>query len=236
VLRDDELREAVERDEARAVAEYERRATDPRLDRYYARVGNVVEAAALERRARVRRLLRTLGQPSELRVLDIGCGDGSDLLDLAASGWSTDHLAGVEIHTAALERARARLVGATLLQANAAELPFPSETFDAVMQTTVLSSVVDPTVRTAIADEMWRVTRRGGLLVSYDMRSAGKNPHLVGIERSELVRLFGSRGPVVVERITVPTRIASRVPAVVAAALKEFPWIRSHYLLHQTRT
>jgi ubiquinone/menaquinone biosynthesis C-methylase UbiE len=171
-----------------------------------------------------------------MRVLDVGCGDGSDLVDLIAAGWSPRLLTGVEIYPGALLRARQRLPEARLLQANAAQLPFPAESFDAVFQTTVLSSVVDADVRKAIADEMWRVTRSGGLIISYDMRSRGKNRQLVGIDASELARLFGHPGTFALEGITLSLRIAGRMPRWVTRALSALPWLRSHFLFYQTRT
>jgi SAM-dependent methyltransferase len=232
---DDDLATAIRDDAERAVVEYRRRAEDSRLAGYYARIGNALARSTAERRHRLRTLLATIGSPPTMSVLDVGCGSGEDLADLAKAGWDPSLLAGVEIFPDALAEARRVLPKARLLGGNAAQLPFLSESFDATMQCTVLSSILDPRVRSAVAKEMWRVTRRGGLLVSYDMRSGGRNPHLVGIDREELARLFGSRGGFAVEPITLPLAIASRVPASIAGALNRAAFLRDHYLFWQER-
>jgi ubiquinone/menaquinone biosynthesis C-methylase UbiE len=232
---DDDLAEAIRDDAKRAVVEYRRRAKDGRLASYYARIGKALARSTAERRQRLRLLLATIGTPPTMKVLDVGCGRGEDLADLAKAGWNTRLLAGVEIFPDALAEARRVLPNALLLEGNAAQLPFASESFDATMQCTVLSSILDPRVRLAVADEMWRVTRRGGLVVSYDMRSGGRNPQLVGIDRGELARLFASRGVFAIESITLPLAITSRVPPVMARALNRVSFLRDHYLFWQKR-
>lgn len=227
--------DAIERDAERAIAEYERRAKDPRLAAYYQRIDRPLRDANVARRRKVRAVLESLAPAPALRVLDVGCGDGADLADLADAGWNPDLLSGVEIFLPSLRVATSRLPRAKLVRANAAALPFPTGSFDAVIQTTLLSSILDPAVRKAVVDEMWRVTRVGGVLISNDMRSAGRNPHLVGIDRPELSVLFGRNGPFEVERITLSLRIASRVPSPVASALAFVPWLRTHYLVTQPR-
>lgn len=232
---DEDLARAIDRDAQRVVGEYRRRSGDKRLARYYARIGKALERSSNERRQRVRSLLRTIGTPRAMTVLDVGCGRGEDLADLLRAGWDPANLAGVEIFSDALTEARRVLPEATLLLGNAAHLPFASGSFDAAMQCTVLSSILDARVRMAMADEMWRVTRPGGLLISYDMQSAGNNPQLLGIDREELVNLYGAKGRFKVEPMTLPLAIASRVPEPLARGLNHLPFLRDHFLLWQVR-
>jgi SAM-dependent methyltransferase len=96
-------------------------------------------------------------------LLDVGCNVG-DLLKFCGETWPALRLAGVEINSDALERARQSLPGADLRLAGADALPFPDESFDCVTCIEVLEHVPAARRRRAVA-EMWRVLRRGGRLV-----------------------------------------------------------------------
>jgi ubiquinone/menaquinone biosynthesis C-methylase UbiE len=102
------------------------------------------------------------------RVLDVGCGEGYFLHRLMEFGAA--QAVGIDLMPERVEAARRRYPDLRFIRANAAELPFADGEFDVVTQFTCLSSVLDPGLRRAIASEMWRVLRPGGVVVSYDMR------------------------------------------------------------------
>jgi Methylase involved in ubiquinone/menaquinone biosynthesis len=228
----EQIEKAVDLDAARVREEYARRRTDPRVARYYVRVGPAVERANASRRQRVLRELDVLGPRDTLRILDIGCGSGDDLAFLHDRGFKLEHLVGVDLLEEDVRRTMARVPGATLKVANAADLPFPDESFDATLQTTVLSSITDPDVRAAVAREMVRVTRATGLIISWDMRVAGtRNPHLVAIDEGEVRRLFGAAGDLEMFRTTLSIRISSRVGPRVASVLAHVPSALHHLVV-----
>jgi SAM-dependent methyltransferase len=101
-------------------------------------------------------------------ALDIGCGSGYLLHRLMEFG--IGEVTGVDLMPERIEAARRRYPQPRFVCANAAQLPFADGEFDIVTQFTCLSSVLDPGLRSAIAAEMWRVVRPGGVVVSYDMR------------------------------------------------------------------
>lgn len=113
------------------------------------------------------------GSPVDLeraRVLDVGSGTGyfaHRLVDFGAQA-----VTGVDLMSGRVEEAQRRYPGLPFVCANAAELPFPDGQFEIVCQFTLLSSVLDIDLRTAIAAEMWRVTAPGGIVVSFDIRRA----------------------------------------------------------------
>lgn len=104
------------------------------------------------------------------RVLDVGCGSGYLLHRLLEFGAGA--ATGVDLMPARIEAARLRYPQLTFVCANAAELPFSNGEFDLVTHFTCLSSVLDPGLRAAIAAEMWRVVRPGGVVLSFDIRPA----------------------------------------------------------------
>lgn len=104
---------------------------------------------------RVRRLLELLSVRRGQRVLEVGCGAGNilDKIDGAS-------LFGVDLSTALLHKARARLGSRAELHEGFAEsLPFPDASFDRVYCSEVLEHVVDPV---AVLREMRRVLKSDG--------------------------------------------------------------------------
>jgi SAM-dependent methyltransferase len=97
--------------------------------------------------------------PGGGRVLEIGCGLGGVLRHL-----ESDHrTSGVDLSSFALARARHDLARSGLAAAEATELPFRGQTFDAVLAKHVLEHLADPAAALA---ELARVLRSpGGLLV-----------------------------------------------------------------------
>ena len=218
-------RDATAREAAAVRAEYERRLGDPVLQRYYARAAGAIERTRRARRERLLELLDRLGERDGLRVLDVGCGDGGDLRWLTGRGFAARHLAGVDLFPGLIARAP-RDTGTLLAVADAAELPFRDGGFDAVVQTMALSSIVDPLVRSRVAAEMLRTVRRGGLVISYDMRTADGNSRVIALDEPELRRLFRGAGPLSVEHHGLHLGIASRVPAVIGSLLARISLLR----------
>jgi ubiquinone/menaquinone biosynthesis C-methylase UbiE len=96
-------------------------------------------------------------------ALDVGCGYGADVLDLAKRLKPGGHAIGVDISEAMITEARRRTAGigprVSFLVADALALPFEDNTFDICRAETVLQHLADP--RRAVS-EMVRVTRPGG--------------------------------------------------------------------------
>lgn len=137
-------------------------------------------AATLDKRAaasdhvRLRKALMTLAgvQPGET-IVDVGCGTGPLLLDLARAVGPTGHVIGIEPQPYLAAQARAKLAREGLteiaeVRAGRAEtLELPDACADACIAQTVLLHVSPTTFQRAQA-EMVRVTRPGGRVVTLD--------------------------------------------------------------------
>lgn len=112
-------------------------------------------------RHRVRWVLDHLHAGPGDRVLDAGCGLGNvtHVLERAVPGLA---VTGVDLDPDRAAAARAQGVGAPLLAADDARLPFPDRTFRTVVCSEVLEHVPDDV---AVLRELHRVLRPGGHLV-----------------------------------------------------------------------
>jgi SAM-dependent methyltransferase len=126
------------------------------------------------------------------RILEVGCGTGKWLRDLIAWGADPEQLFGVELLQASAARARRLCPQTVTIECgNAAELRFEPASFDIVLQATVFTSVLDPVMKQAMAAEMLRVLRPGGVIVWYDffLRNP-RNPYVQPVTKEDIRNLF----------------------------------------------
>jgi SAM-dependent methyltransferase len=102
-------------------------------------------------------LVRGIDVAAGQRLLEIGCGEGSNLYHLRARGVRGY---GIDFSPKRVSFAR-RATGATLAVADAARLPFAGESFDAVLIRDLLHHLPNPG---RALDEAHRVLRPGGRL------------------------------------------------------------------------
>ena len=99
-------------------------------------------------------------------VLDVGCGTGFPLLELAQRLGRPATVHGLDLWTLALERARFKrdvlgLANATLTRGDGAAMPFRDAQFDLVVSNLGINNFAEPD---AVFREIRRVLRRGGRL------------------------------------------------------------------------
>ncbi len=120
------------------------------------------------------------------RVLDLGCGSGSRLPPLRPS-----LLVGLDILEQRVQLSREAGLHNGYLCADGATLPLATDSIDLVAMSTVLSSVLNSSLRRAIAQETDRVLREGGAILWYDFRAPNRgNRHTLRVARRELRALF----------------------------------------------
>jgi ubiquinone/menaquinone biosynthesis C-methylase UbiE len=93
------------------------------------------------------------------RILDLGCGTGMFLRELARRG---KLVVGIDSSAKMLGIARKRTCGASLVCADADHLPFNDRRFDVVVSVTLLQNVPEPV---ATMKEIARVLKSGGVAI-----------------------------------------------------------------------
>jgi len=112
-------------------------------------------------------LFRHLELRRGISILDVGCGTGFPLFELANAYGPSCQVTGVDVWTEALERARAKLrvqglPNVTIVEADAAAMPFPDAQFDLITCNLGLNNFADPA---AVLAECFRVAKLGGRVV-----------------------------------------------------------------------
>ena len=195
--------------------------------------GNGAILAELERR--VESVLREahLVPLTGLKILDVGCGYGHFLGLLRTLGAAPSDLHGVDLLPERIELARARHPDLDFVIGNGEELPYPHGAFDLVLLFSVLTSILDPRVQANLAAEARRMLRPGGAILWYDLRYDNPwNPHVRGLRRREITRLFPDLIPALQTTTLLPPlarRLGPFTP-VLYPLLARIPLLRTHQL------
>jgi SAM-dependent methyltransferase len=188
-----------------------------------------------ERQAALRALLAARGLLSLAgrRVLDVGCGNGSELAHLLLLGAEARHLKGVDLLQERVAAARAAHPELAFSCANAETLDEPDSAFDLVMLFTVLSSILDPVMEGHLCAEVGRILKPGGAVLFYDFRFRNPfNPRVHGVTRGALRRLFPGYA-LEVKSVTLLPPLARRLGRRTEALypiLARLPFLRTHLL------
>ena len=223
-------------DEPAAVARrYARRADDdPRYHPWQPAVQRERQGRQRALVALLRRHLRDRAAAS-IDVLEVGCGHGSNLLELMTLGFDPARLVGNELLPARAAEARRRLPAATALhEGDALALPFAAGSFDRVLQATVFSSLLDEAFRARLAQRLWHWVRPGGAVLWYDFAwDNPRNPDVRGVPLRDLRELFPHAAFVDARRVTLAPPLARALgrvhPALIGAA-GALPVLRTHWL------
>lgn len=189
-----------------------------------------------ERHRETLRLLAAHGfHPLEnMRILDVGCGDGNMLRQLLQWGVSPQLLAGIELRSEPVEKALHLNPNLDIRCGSATKLPWPDAAFDLACQHTVFTSILDSLMRQQIAAEMARIIRPGGAILWYDfIYDNPHNPDVRGVKAKEIKKLFPEFKQYL-HRITLAPFVARRLPesllSVLYPLLSAIPLLRTHYL------
>ena len=214
-------------------ARYARRTDDGRYSLLRPDVWQTVQ----ERQRALLRMFarRRIADLGALRLLEVGCGAGGNLLELLRLGFAPDRLAGIELLPARCAQARAvlpqalRLIEGDALQADVAEA-----SQDIVFVSTVFSSLLDDGFQQRLAAAMWRWTKPGGAVLWYDFTVDNpRNPDVRGVPLRRVRMLFPQAAAIDARRVTLAppiARAACRVHPSLYTALNALPLLRTHLL------
>lgn len=193
----------------------------------------------LGRQEKERALIRWLEEArlaptSELSLLEIGCGSGSNLLQFLQLGFLPENIVGNELISERAALARHFLPAETkILIGDACALELPEASFDVVFQSTVFTSILDDAFQEKLANRMWLLAKPGGGILWYDfVYNNPSNPDVRGVSVRRIRKLFPG-GELKAWRLTLAPPIARRVTALhptLYTLFNVFPLLRTHVL------
>ncbi|MDM8553352.1 class I SAM-dependent methyltransferase [Desulfococcaceae bacterium HSG7] len=178
---------------------------------------------------------------AEMKILEVGCGNGRRLRNFQRLGAVPSNEYGIELLDIFVEDAQILSSNCHIRQGDASALPYTSEFFDIVYQRTVFTSIFDVQIKMNIALEMLRVLKSDGCIIWYDFRlNNPKNPDVKGVSKKEIVSLFPNcRFDFTLVTLAPPlTRAIAPYSYLLCYLLDKLPFLRTHYLgiIRKTRT
>lgn len=194
-----------------------------------------VTKALFERNERVIRLLARYHPQGlgNLKLVEVGCGTGGNLLDFIRWGFSVHHLKGLELLPERALQARMVLPEGIVFEGDARLAKIDAESQDIVFQSVVFSSILDAAFQADLAQTMWKWVKPGGAVLWYDfVVNNPRNPDVrkVGIE--QVKRLF-PEGRLRYQRVTLApplARLLCRIHPALYDVFNCLPWLRTHVL------
>ncbi|GGG70312.1 class I SAM-dependent methyltransferase [Paenibacillus radicis (ex Gao et al. 2016)] len=130
-------------------------------------------------------LIGQISFPRGTKVLEAGCGTGRTACYLASLGCNVTAIdRNKDMIQKAINRARISNLPVRIVQADAASIPFPDETFDAVFT----ESVTAFTQGSSAIREYWRVLKPKGVLYDRELAFARK---LTTVQKKKLQSFYG---------------------------------------------
>ena len=211
---------------------YARRAASDRYSPLRADVWQTLQ----ERQRALLRLFADLGWTdlAALRLLEVGCGGGANLLELLRLGFAPENLVGAELLPERLAQARRVLpAGVQLFEGDASSLNIAPASKDIVFVSTVFSSLLDDAFQRRLAEAIWSWARPGGGVLWYDFTV--NNPHNADVRGVPLkrVRALFPQGRLRHERITLAppiARLVTRLHPSLYTLFNALPLLRTHAL------
>lgn len=165
-------------------------------------------------------------------IVDFGCGTGARLREFMRFGAVPEQLFGMDLSMERLEISTQLNPRLRVQRASCARAPYREQVFDIVINSTMMSSILDDRLATDIASEMRRVLKPNGVILWYDMRvNNPRNPSVRGYSLRRIRQLFPGW---VIDAVPVA------LPTLLASVIEIMPWLyaplnvvrvaRTHYL------
>lgn len=168
----------------------------------------------------------------EARIVDMGSGFGSRLRTMQRLGAIPENLYGVELSMERAAISRRISPNFSVVCGDVSKTPLPARNFDIVMNSTMMSSILDDALATRIAREMKRLLRPGGIVLWYDMRYDNPfNKDVRGYGRRMIEDLFPG-AKITCYSVTLIPMLTRKldISAWLYHLLHLVPFLRSHYL------
>jgi SAM-dependent methyltransferase len=170
---------------------------------------------------------------TNMKLVEVGCGAGGNLLEFLRFGFPPEHLTGIELLEDRVAIATKVLPAGIVRAGDAASADIHLASQDVVFQSVVFSSLLDDDFQQDLANKMWSWVKPGGGVLWYDfIYNNPRNSDVRGVPVKRIKQLF-PQGNMTVKRITLAPPIARsvcRIHPSLYSVFNFFPFLRTHVL------
>ena len=186
-------------------------------------------------RVLIKNILAPYLQPlNKKTLLEIGCGNGINLLEFIRLGFLPENITGIELLPERAEHAKSILPKSiTVINDDATNIDSERIKYDVVFQSTVFTSILDQSVQIELANIMWQLAKPGGGILWYDfIYNNPNNPDVRGVPIKRIRELF-PEGEFITKKVTLAPPIAralTRLHPALYTTFNTIPFLRTHAL------
>jgi len=167
------------------------------------------------------------------KILDVGCAHGARLMDLVTYGAPPKNCCGLDLVPYNLRLGKSRYPNINLFLGDGSSLPFGNDAFALVYAFTLFTSILDPEMKAAVAREIIRVMKPGGVFFWWDFFITPPGSRDTrGVGKREIQSLFpGCR--IKLKRVTLALPLAVMLAPyswLLCLMLEKIPLLCTHYL------
>ena len=210
---------------------YDSRKIDKRVQKHYKHFHSYY-FIRVERELRFNEILkRKFSEISRLKIIEIGAGNGHNLIFFHRLGIPWKNIWANEL----LEDRGEELIhnlhpGSHICIGNALDLDFRQQ-FDIVLQSTVFTSILDNDFKRQLAKKTFEMIKSGGIVLWYDFKY--NNPHnkdVKGISKKEIKQLFPNAKNIEFYNVTLAPPIGRKLGKLYNLINFLFPFLRTHLI------
>tara|TARA_Y100000746_G_C15393351_1_gene403221 strand:+ start:175 stop:897 length:723 start_codon:yes stop_codon:yes gene_type:complete len=148
------------------------------------------------------------------KIIDIGCGSCSDLINLVSFGFKQKNLYGVDINKSDIDFGGRNYPLLNLFNQDATQLNFESDYFDLTMESTMFVQITNLKISRGIANEMMRITKKKGYILLIDWKYGKLNDKkFLACDKRRVLEIF---------KVGEKTSLISIVPGMLVPPIGRF--------------
>ncbi len=168
-------------------------------------------------------------------LLEVGAGNGMNILQMIRLGFKSNSLSGNEITEHRYLKLRQNVPeNVSLYYGDASKDIFDGKKFDIIYQSTVFSSLLEDKSRIELATNIWEHLSKDGAILWYDFTYDNpKNSHVRGVKEKEIKKLFPYAKTIESHRIVLAppiSRFVCRLSPKLYGFFNSFPFLRTHLI------
>ena len=167
---------------------------------------------SIERQAIYTQILKNIFKELSLvKLIEIGAGNGANLLFFKQLGIVDTNIWGNELLEDRGETLKENLPNINIHVGDALELEYKDK-FDIVFQSTVFTSILNQDFKQQLANKMFEMTKKGGIILWYDFKyNNPNNKNVKGINKKEINKLFKAAKSIEYYNVTLAPPVGRRV-------------------------
>ena len=128
---------------------------------------------------------------NDAKIIDIGCGSSSKLINLVSYGFNQNNLFGIDINKNDIEFAKKNYPLLNISCQDATNLNFKNDYFDLTYESTMFVQITNPEISQKIANEMIRITKKNGFIIIFDWRfQKFNNQNFLACNQKRIKKMF----------------------------------------------